>query len=38
MNVRSLNTKINKIDKLLELLPCSPKVLVISETKLKNLN
>ena len=38
MNVRSLNKNINKIDELLGLLPCSPEVMVISETKLKNIN
>ena len=37
MNVRSLNKNINKIDELLGLLPCSPEVMVISETKLKNI-
>ena len=43
MNVISLNKNINntsykndiRIDKLLGLLPCSPKVIVISETSLK---
>ena len=38
MNVRSLNKNINKIDELLGLLPCSPEVMVINETKLKNFN
>ena len=38
MNVRSLDKNINKIDELLGLLPYSPEVMVISETKLKNIN
>ena len=38
MNVRSLNKNINKIDELLGLLSCSSEVMVISETKLKNIN
>ena len=38
MNVNSLNKNKNKINELLELLPCSPEVIVISETKLKNIN
>ena len=38
MNVRSLVNNINKIDEILGLLPCSPEVMVISETKLKNIN
>ena len=38
MNVRNLNKSINKIDELFGLLPCSPEVMVISETKFKNIN
>ena len=35
-NVRSLDKNINKIDELLGLLPCSPEVMVVCETELKN--
>ena len=36
VNVGSLDKNINKIDELLGLLPCSPEVMVICETELKN--
>ena len=38
MNVRSLNKNINKLEDFLKTLPYLPKVIVISETKLKTHN